>query len=147
MGAGVGDKLYEFDTLTNLYQIQKAEKEAGSGLVKEQNIYATLTKLSESLGLQDVDKYFNNPSENEEEQPVIDPAQEMQMQEMQRIAEKEEREEIRKDKEQQLKEFVETEKLNIEKQKLSIEANVQLKNAQLDADKINLEEIKANGFN
>ena len=45
------------------------------------------------------------------------------------------------------KRYVETEKLNLEKQKLSIEANVQLKNAQLDADKINLEEIKANAVN
>lgn len=150
IGFGVGDKIHEFQTLSQIYQIQQAEQEGGTNLADDKNRYATLVKLCESVGLKDAEKYFNDPSREEEDgQPKIDPAAEMQAMEMERAAEKEAMEMQLKEAELALKQAelaLKEQDLNfkqaIEQQKLNLETSVQLKNAALDADKIAIEESR-----
>ena len=61
LGAGNNEKLVE--SLQGIYAIQNQLKAQGSILTDEGDIYATLKRIIDGLGLPSVDEFFNNPEE------------------------------------------------------------------------------------
>jgi len=64
LGAGNNEKLVE--NLQGLYGIQQQLKAQGSTLTDEADIYNTLKRIVDGLGLPRVDEFFNNPEEPDE---------------------------------------------------------------------------------
>jgi hypothetical protein len=64
LGAGNNEKLVA--SLQGIYAIQSQLKAQGSTLVDEEDIYATLKRIVDGLGLPSVDEFFNNPQEPDE---------------------------------------------------------------------------------
>jgi hypothetical protein len=64
LGAGNNEKLVA--SLQGIYAIQSQLKAQGSTLVDEEDIYATLKRIIDGLGLPSVDEFFNNPEEPDE---------------------------------------------------------------------------------
>lgn len=63
LGAGNNEKLVE--SLQGVYAIQQQLKAQGSNLVDDKDIYNTLKRIVDGLGLPRVDEFFNNPEEPE----------------------------------------------------------------------------------
>jgi hypothetical protein len=53
-------------SLQGIYQIQQQLKMAGSTLVDEVDIFNTLKRITDGLGLPRADEFFNNPEEPDE---------------------------------------------------------------------------------
>jgi hypothetical protein len=62
VGLGSGNRDKQVEGLQLMLEIQKQMKEMGVRLVNEQNIYNTLERLVEILGLKDASTYFTDPS-------------------------------------------------------------------------------------
>lgn len=63
VGLGAGNNEALVASLQGIYQIQSQLKMAGSTLVDEADIYNTLKRITDGLGLPRVDEFFNNPEE------------------------------------------------------------------------------------
>lgn len=61
LGAGNNDQLIE--SLQGIYAIQQQLKAQGSALTDEVDIYNTLKRIVDGLGMPRVDEFFNNPEE------------------------------------------------------------------------------------
>ena len=64
LGAGNNEKLVA--SLQGIYGIQQQLKAQGSVLTDEKDIYNTLSRITNGLGLPRVDEFFNNPEEPDE---------------------------------------------------------------------------------
>lgn len=63
VGLGAGNNEALIGSLQGIYQIQSQLKAQGSMLVDEVDIYNTLKRITDGLGLPRVDEFFNNPEE------------------------------------------------------------------------------------
>ena len=66
VGLGAGNNEALVGALQGIYQIQSQLKAQGSALVDEVDIYNTLKRITDGLGLPRVDELFNNPEEPDE---------------------------------------------------------------------------------
>ncbi len=66
VGLGAGNNEALVGALQGIYQIQSQLKAQGSVLVDEVDIYNTLKRITDGLGLPRVDELFNNPEEPDE---------------------------------------------------------------------------------
>lgn len=66
VGLGAGDNEKLVGALQGIYGIQQQLKAQGSALVDESDIYATLKRIVDGLGLPAVNEFFNNPEEPDE---------------------------------------------------------------------------------
>ena len=66
VGLGAGNNEALIESLQGIYQIQTQLKMAGSTLADESDIYNTLKRITDGLGLPRVDEFFNNPEEPNE---------------------------------------------------------------------------------
>jgi hypothetical protein len=64
VGLGAGNNEALVASLQGIYQIQTQLKMAGSTLTDEKDIYNTLKRITDGLGLPRVDEFFNNPEED-----------------------------------------------------------------------------------
>lgn len=64
LGAGNNEKLVE--NLQGIYGIQQQLKAQGSTLTDDVDIYSTLKRIVDGLGLPRIDEFFNNPEEPDE---------------------------------------------------------------------------------
>ena len=64
LGAGDNEKLVE--SLQGIYAIQSQLIQQGSTLSDESDVYNTLKRITDGLGLPRVDEFFNNPDEPDE---------------------------------------------------------------------------------
>lgn len=63
VGLGAGNNEALVASLQGIYQIQQQLKMAGSSLVDEVDIYNTLKRITDGLGLPRADEFFNDPEE------------------------------------------------------------------------------------
>ena len=63
VGLGAGNNEALVQSLQGIYQIQTQLALAGSTLTDEKDIYNTLKRITDGLGLPRVDEFFNNPEE------------------------------------------------------------------------------------
>jgi hypothetical protein len=63
VGLGAGNNEALVQSLQGIYQIQQQLKMAGSTLVDEVDIFNTLKRITDGLGLPRADEFFNNPEE------------------------------------------------------------------------------------
>jgi len=63
VGLGAGNNEALVASLQGIYQIQQQLKMAGSALTDEVDIFNTLKRITDGLGLPRVDEFFNNPEE------------------------------------------------------------------------------------
>lgn len=66
VGLGAGNNEALVDSLQGIYAIQSQLVQSGSTLADEQDIYNTLKRITDGLGLPRVDEFFNNPEEPDE---------------------------------------------------------------------------------
>ena len=66
VGLGAGNNEALVQSLQGIYQIQQQLKMAGSTLVDEVDIFNTLKRITDGLGLPRADEFFNNPEEPDE---------------------------------------------------------------------------------
>jgi hypothetical protein len=64
LGAGNNDQLVQ--SLQGIYGIQQQLKAQGSALTDEEDIYNTLKRITNGLGLPDVGEFFNDPTQPED---------------------------------------------------------------------------------
>ena len=72
VGLGFNNKEKQVAVLTQLLDIQK--EALAAGIATPANIYNTLEQLVEAAGLKSVERYFTNPSEQEQQEQQPDPA-------------------------------------------------------------------------
>jgi hypothetical protein len=66
VGLGAGDNENLIEALQGIYSIQQQLKAQGSVLVDDVDIYNTLNRITDGLGLPRTNEFFNNPEEPEE---------------------------------------------------------------------------------
>ena len=66
VGLGAGNNEALVQSLQGIYQIQQQLKMAGSTLVDEVDIFNTLKRITDGLGLPRANEFFNNPEEPDE---------------------------------------------------------------------------------
>lgn len=66
VGLGAGDNENLIEALQGIYGIQQQLKAQGSVLVDEVDIYNTLNRITDGLGLPRTNEFFNNPEEPDE---------------------------------------------------------------------------------
>lgn len=66
VGTGAGDDEKKVQNLTGLYQLQSQLQQMGNPMVDNSKLYATLTEMTQALGFDAVNQFFNNPAEPDE---------------------------------------------------------------------------------
>ncbi len=66
VGLGAGNNEALVESLQGIYAIQSQLVQSGSTLADEQDMYNTLKRITDGLGLPRVDEFFNNPEEPDE---------------------------------------------------------------------------------
>ena len=66
VGLAAGDSEELLKNAGTLYQIQEALRARGSQLVDEQKVYNSLNKITKTMGVSNVNDYFNDPSKPQE---------------------------------------------------------------------------------
>jgi hypothetical protein len=70
VGVGALEKRQQVANLTQLSQMQQMV--APAGVVKPQNVHATMTDLAKAMGYHDPERYFSEPDPNPPQQPPIE---------------------------------------------------------------------------
>ena len=120
LGAGNNERLVE--SMQGIYAIQSQLIQAGSTLADEKDVYNTLSRIVDGLGLPRVDEFFNNPeepsetlkAENEQLNKMV-----LQMQEQMKMMENP---------------LAEAEKIKQEAFLIKAQSDAQIKVAQLESD-------------
>ena len=66
VGLGAGNNEALVSSLQGIYQIQQQLKMSGSTLVDDADMFNTLKRITDGLGLPRADEFFNNPEESDE---------------------------------------------------------------------------------